>query len=107
MNNNIVKKLSDLKSLLLALVLVVFLKLPMNAQYNDLFFINDEVYDNRGEEDGEFNIGTQIFGSDVNGGYNITTQVFGQNTPLGGGLLIMIGTGALYAAMKHKRTSRH
>ena len=96
------KKLSKLKAVLLLLIFVVCLALPVKAQYSDGFFRNDMLYRDRDEGIG-FNIGTQPFGSDVTGGIVITTQVFGQETPLDGGLLIMLGAGAVYAAKKRKK----
>lgn len=97
------KKLTNSKALLLSLVLVVCFVWPMKAQKNDDFFRNDMLYNDRNGTFGGYNVGTQVFGSDVSGGYNITTQQFGQEAPLDGCLLIMLGAGAVYAARKRKR----
>ena len=100
------RKLANSKALPLLLVLVVCFVLPIRAQYNDNFFRNDELYNDREGAIGGYNIGTQGFGSDTNGGFNITTQVFGQEMPLGSGLLIMIGAGVVYAIRKRERITK-
>ena len=100
------RKLANSKALPLLLVLVVCFVMPIRAQYNDNFFHNEDLYFDREGAIGVYNIGTQGFGSDENGGFNITTQVFGQELPLGEGLLIMIGAGTVYAVKKRKRISK-
>ena len=100
------KKLTNSKALLLSLVLVMCLVLPIRAQKSDGFFCNDELYNDRNGTVEGLSIGTQGFGSDENGGFNITTQVFGQETPLGSGLLIMLGAGTVYAVKKRKRITK-
>ena len=97
------KKLTNSKALLLLLVLMSCFVWPMKAQKSDGFFRNDELYNDRNGTIGGLNIGTQGFGSDENGGFNIATQVFGQEAPIGGGLLIMLGAGTVYAVKKRKR----
>lgn len=99
------KKLSNLKALLLSLMLI-WLAIPTHAQRSDAFFNTDDFYDNRNDNLGSFNIGTQIFGSDVYGGFNITTQVFGQEAPLDGGLAVLAITGVAYAIKKRKNNNK-
>ena len=96
------KKLSVLKTSILLLVFVACFTMPANAQNSDIFFRNDELYNDRDGGLGGYNISTQGFGTDENGGFNIATQQFGQDLPLGEGLLIMIGAGAVYAMKKRK-----
>lgn len=106
MNNYIMKKLPNRKVLLLLLVLTACFVSPVRAQYSDGFFRNNELYNDRDGVLGGYNIGTQIFGSDVYGGYNITTQVFGQEAPLGGGLVVLAITGVTYAIKKRKNNNK-
>ena len=89
-------------TIFLFIILACFV-LPTRAQKSDGFFLEDELYIERNDVVGFYNLGTQIFGSDVNGGFNITTQQFGETVPIGGGLLILLGTGFGYAALKRKR----
>ena len=102
----IMTKLSNWKTLLVVVLFVACLELPASAQKSDAFFYNDDSYNNRSENLGNYNIGTQIFGSDVFGGYNITTQVFGQETPLDGGLAVLAITGVAYAIKKRKSNNK-
>ena len=56
-----------------------------------------------------YNVGTQIFGSDIYGGFDIYTQQFGyeeQETPLGSGCIVLTLAGAAYAIRKRKTTKR-
>ena len=99
----IIKKLPHKKALLILFLFTARLVLPVKAQYNDAFFRNDALYENRDKSLGGYYIGTQIFGSDVYGGFNITTQQFGYEAPLTGGMLIMLGAGVVYAIRKHER----
>ena len=99
----IIKKLPHKKALLILFLFTACLVLPVGAQKSDDFFRNDMLYNDRNGTFGGYNVGTQVFGSDVSGGYNITTQQFGQEAPLDGCLLIMLGAGAVYAARKRKR----
>ena len=78
----------------------------MKAQKSDGFFRNEALYENRDNNLGGYNIGTQGFGSDINGGYNIGTQQFGQDLPLGEGLLVMGAVGVCYAVRKRKKDLR-
>lgn len=56
---------------------------------------------------GGFNIGTQIFGSDTDGGFNIYTQQFGyEEVPLGCGCLVLTLAGAAYAFKKRKNNNK-
>lgn len=79
------------------------LVLPVNAQDADGFIRDDSSYGYRENTSASYIIGTQHFGSDEYGGFEISTQQFGTEAPLGGELLIMIGAGAVYAAIKRKR----
>ena len=100
------KQVLNWKALMLSIVFMICLMPTMSAQKWDGYFSDDDPYENRDGDLG-FNIGTQPFGSDAMGGIVITTQVFGQDTPLDGGLLIMLGAGAFYMAMKRTRRNRH
>ena len=56
-----------------------------------------------------YNIGTQIFGSDIDGGFNIYTQQFGyeeEETPLGSGFIVLTLAGAAYAIRKRKNNKK-
>ena len=99
----IIKKLPGRKALLLLFLFVACLVLPIKAQYKDAFFRNDALYENRDNSFGGYNIGAQVFGSDVYGGFNITTQQFGNEAPLTGGMLILLGAGVVYAIRKRER----
>ena len=99
----IIKKLPHRKALLLLFLFVACLVLPVKAQYNDTFFRNDALRENRENSLGGYSIGTQIFGSDVYGGFNITTQQFGDEAPLTEGMLILLGAGVVYAIRKRER----
>lgn len=62
-----------------------------------------------GTNQGAFNIGTEIFGSDTDGGFNIYTQQFGyeeEETPLGSGCLVLTLAGAAYAIRKRKNNKK-
>ena len=100
------KKLSNRKVGLVLLMIVMCFALPAHAQSSDAFFYNDNDYTIRNANFGGYNIGTQIFGSDVNGGFNITTQVFGQETPLDGGLFVLAISGVAYAMKKRKNNNK-
>ena len=95
-------KISNRKTLLLLVMIVACLVLPMNAQDAD-GFIRDDMPNEYRESTPSYIIGTQPFGSDDYGDYIITTQQFGQDTPIGGGLLVLFVAGVGYAAMKRKR----
>ena len=102
------KNLTKQKATMLSLLVIIGLIAPIaaTAQRKDIFFHVEESYKSRDANLGGYNIGTQGFGSDVYGGYNITTQQFGNEAPLGEGLLIMLGAGAIYAALKKKKDIR-
>ena len=92
------------KNTIFLFVILTSFALPMKAQKSDGFFRNEALYENRDGNLEGYNIGSQIFGSDVNGGYNIGTQQFGQELPLGEGLLVMAAAGVCYAVRKRKKT---
>lgn len=99
----IIKKLPHRRALLLLFLFVACLVLPVGAQKSDGFFHEGEIYFERNYDGGAFNMGTQIFGSDVYGGFNITTQQFGDEAPLTEGMLILLGAGVVYAIRKRER----
>ena len=101
--DSMMKKVSNCRTLLLLVMFAECLASPAYAQKSDDFFRNDMLYNDRNGTFGGYNVGTQVFGSDVSGGYNITTQQFGQEAPLDGCLLIMLGAGVVYAERKRKR----
>lgn len=99
------KRLLSRRALLLLLIFTLCFVSTMNAQSNDAFIFNYTT-SYRELDAGGFNIGTQIFGSDVVGGFNITTQVFGQETPLDGGLLVLALAGAAYTFKNRKKNNK-
>ena len=100
------KKLSNSKAWLILLMIVACFVLPMKAQKCDVFFRNDELYENRDEGDLYFNLTNQHFGDEDNITYQLYNQHFGQTMPLGEGLLVMIGAGACYTMWKRKQTNK-
>ena len=98
------KKLTNSRALLILLVLTVSFVLPMKAQKNDGFFRNDMLYENRADGYSIYNLTNQHFGDSEIGSFNLFNQTFGSTTPLGDGMLIMLGAGACYAVRKRKRT---
>ena len=92
-----------MKALLLSLMIMAGLVLPVRAQHNDAFFHQNEEYEDRDEGSGAFNLANQHFGDSENGGFDLYNQQFGADVPLGGGLLIVLGAGVCYAAIKRKR----
>ena len=90
------KKTTNLKALVLSMIMTFGLVMPMAAQKSDGFFKNnnEDIYGNR---DGE---GTSVTGS------GITNQQFGQTVPVGSGLLIMVAAGAGYVAVRRKRARK-
>ena len=59
-----------------------------------------------GTNQGGYNIGTEIFGSDINGGFNISTQQFGEEAPLGSGWLVLTIASVSYAFSKRKNNNK-
>ena len=80
------KKLSNLKALLLSFMLVACFVLPMNAQKSDGFFRinNDDIYNDRGE-------GISLGGAESE-----------NPTPVGSGIIVLMAAGAGYALLKRK-----
>ena len=101
-NKFVMKILSKQKAWMLSFLLVLFFMKPINAQKSDSFFHDYTETNYRNINTGGYLIGTQNFGSDL-GGYNISTQSFGNDLPLSGGLLIMVGAGSMYAALKRNK----
>ena len=90
------KKTTNLKALVLSMIMVFGLVMPMAAQ-NDGFFKNnnEDIYGNRDGDPTAVN---------VSGG--ITNQQFGQTVPVGSGLLILAAAGAGYAMARRRRSMR-
>ena len=85
--------------MLLLWLLAICSVVTLHAQKSDGFFRNDELYNNRNEGFGA-DVINQGFGE--SGGTIVTNQTFGE-VPLYGGLLIMLGAGIGYAAIKRKK----
>lgn len=86
------KKTTTLKALVLSLIMTIGFVMPMAAQTDGFFKLNEDIYENR---DGE---------TPISGG--ITNQQFGQTVPVGSGLLIMVAAGAGYAVVRRKRARK-
>ena len=91
-----------LKTIAIFLMLSGVMHNMASAQKSDGLFLGYESYANRGEDNSAFYLTNQFFGSDANGGFNLSNQQFGAELPLGGGMLIMLGAGAVYALRKRK-----
>ena len=84
------KKLSNLKALLLSFMLVACLVLPMSAKKSDGFFRNNDNYENRTD------------GIDITDDGGISNYGIGETVPLGSGWLILAAFGAGYALVRRK-----
>jgi hypothetical protein len=105
-----------LKVLVLSASLILGMTMPMMAQVQFgggmLGYGPETEQQSRGSllpngtNQGGFNIGTEIFGSDTDGGFNIYTQQFGDEAPLGGGWLVLTMAGTAYAFKKRKNNNK-
>ena len=86
------KKTTNLKALVLSMIMTLGLVMPLTAQRTDDFFKsnNDDIYEDRG--------GATFTGN------GIDIEQFG--APLGSGLLIMVAAGAGYAVARRRRSIR-
>ena len=89
----------NLKAIVLSLGLVAMMApATLNAQINH-GLLNDPYNDNSNMNHGLFNQqGNRSGGMDI----NVSAQIFGQPTPLGSGIVILLGASLGYVALKKK-----
>ena len=89
-----------LKTVTLTMLLLGLL-VPITAlsQKSDDYFHAYDTYESR-DVSNNFILVNQNFGE---GGFNLSNQLFGSDLPLGSGLLVLFGAGAVYAVRKRKR----
>ena len=92
------KKLSNLKALLLSFMLVACFVLPMKAQKSDGFFRNNELYNDRTNGIGIGGASLEYPTLDpLNPGFGMGGATEEDPTPIGSGLVILLAAGAGYA----------